>query len=71
MKKEFIAYSGSKFTIEWYYDPKGKSQSYEYYEDLNEIRQDRIMYLFKLMANTGQIHNIEKFRNECDQIYDF
>ncbi len=71
MKKEFIAYAGPKFTIEWYYDSKGKSQSHQYYENLDEIRQDKILYLFKLIANTGHIHNIEKFRNEDDQIYAF
>lgn len=71
MSKKLIAFSGTEFTIEWYFDPKGKSQSLEYYDDLDEVRQDRIMHLFKLMANMGSIHNIEKFRNEGDQIYAF
>lgn len=71
MIREFIAYSGTKFTIEWYYNSLYKSQAKDYYEELEEIKQDKIIYLFKLMANTGYIHNIEKFRNEENQIYAF
>lgn len=35
MTKEFIAYKDSKNTIEWYFDSKGMSQVFEYYEDLD------------------------------------
>lgn len=28
--KNFIAYEGEEFTIEWYYDSKGKSPAFEY-----------------------------------------
>ena len=71
MNKEFIVISGNKFTIEWFFDKQGNSPALEYFEELDENRQDKVLYLFKTMASVGQIHNIEKFRNEGDQIYAF
>lgn len=29
--KQYIAYVGAEFTIEWYYDVKGQSQALEYF----------------------------------------
>lgn len=34
MNKEHIAYLGSNFTIEWYYDSRGKSPALDYYHSL-------------------------------------
>ena len=34
MKKNFIAYEGEVFTIEWYIGARGKSQALDYYENL-------------------------------------
>ena len=34
--KEYVAFEGEKFTIEWYFDDKGKSISLDYLESLNE-----------------------------------
>ncbi len=71
MVREFIAYKGEEFTIEWYFDPRGRSQSLEYYEALNELQQNKLLQLFKLIGNMGKICNEEKFRNEGDQIFAF
>lgn len=60
-----------EFTIEWYYDAKGKSQAFEYFNQLDEDRQDKAVNLFALMANMGKIHNKTKFRSEGDGIYAF
>jgi hypothetical protein len=37
--KDYIAYIGKFFTIEWYFDENGKSQSFEYYEGLSDLQK--------------------------------
>lgn len=46
--KEYIAYEGEEFTIEWYYDAKGKSQAFEYFNQLDEDRQDKAVKTYLL-----------------------
>jgi len=69
--KEFIAYRGSKFTIEWYYGATGKSQAFEYFQKLDADDQDSTINLFVLMAEIGEIKNKTKFRNEGNGVYAF
>ncbi len=69
--KEYIAYSGLKFTVEWYYGINGKSQAFEYFQNLDDDSQDSMINVFALMAEIGQIKNQTKFRNEGDGIYAF
>lgn len=71
MKKDFIAYEGKIYTVEWYFNQKGKSPAQEYYEELPIERQKKLANLFKLLANIGKLYNEEKFRHEGDQIYVF
>ena len=71
MKHEYIAYAGSKFTIEWYHDGKGRSQALEHFESLDTSEQRKLLMLFQLMGDFGKIHNKEKFNFEGDQIYAF
>lgn len=70
-QREFIAFEGEKFIIEWYFDNKGKSISLEYLESLDDEEQIKLFELLKLMGNTGIIKNKTKFRNEGDKIYAF
>lgn len=70
-QREWIAFEGEKFTIEWYFDNKGKCISLEYLESLNDEEQAKLFELMKLMGNTGIIQNKTKFRNEGDKIYAF
>ena len=69
--KEFTAYKGEKFTIEWYYNEKSESQALSYFESLNEGQQDKLFYLLKRMGDFGKINDITKFRYEQDGIYAF
>lgn len=41
MKKEFIIHRGLVYTIEWYYNSRGKSNAKEFYESLDFIRQKK------------------------------
>jgi hypothetical protein len=70
-EKEYIAYQGTKFIIEWFFDENGKSQASEYFEELDLSNKAKFLSLLKWMGDTGQIRNEEKFRNEGDQIYAF
>jgi phage-related protein len=69
--KEYIAFEGEKFTIEWYFDSKGKSIALDFLESLKEEEQAKLFELIKLIGNTGIIKNKTKFRNEGDKIYAF
>ena len=71
MKKQFIAYQGEIFSIEWYFDDRGKSVVLDYYEELSTKQKERLLYLFYMLGDTGKIRSEEKFRYEGDQIYAF
>ena len=69
--KEYTAYQGNKFVIEWYFDENENSIALEYFNNLEHKRQDKVFYLFKRMADFGKINDLTKFRNEGDDIYAF
>ena len=69
--KNNIALGGTKYTIEWFFDDKGYSQALEYFEELPESQQDKILALFQFMATMGKIWDTTKFRNEGGGIYAF
>ena len=69
--KEYIAYDGDAFTIEWFFDKSGESEALEYYESLSDIQKRKTLILFKRMGDTGKIFDKEKFINEGDKIYAF
>jgi hypothetical protein len=64
MNRELIAYAGKKFTIEWYFDSRGKSSALEYYASLTIQERIKVLHLFKRMGDT-------KFNYEGDHIYAF
>lgn len=69
MAEKQIAYQGDKFTIEWYFDRRGKSPAFEYFEKLPLSRKKKLIHLFFLLGDVGKIFNEEKFRHEGNQIY--
>ena len=70
-EKSCVIYTGSKFTLEWYYDKEGKSVVYDYFRESPEELQDKFLILVKKMGDFGKIYDITKFRNEGDGIYAF
>ena len=42
-KKECVIYKGNCFQIEWYYDAKGNSQPYEYYQSCDLSQKTQIL----------------------------
>lgn len=48
--KQYIAYQGSEFSIEWYYDLKGRSPALEYFKNQPLAQQRKLLNLFRLMG---------------------
>ncbi len=69
MVKKFIAHQSDKFTIERYFDEKGKSSVLEYFNALSSGQKKKLIHLFYLFGDIGKIFNKEKFRYEGNQIY--
>lgn len=69
--KQRIAYEGTEFTIEWYYDMGGYSQALEYFNEQPKDKQRKLLNLFRLMGEQGKIFDETKFRYEGDGIYAF
>lgn len=70
-KKEYIAFAGSQYTVEWYFNNKGNSSALEYFENLTDDEQIKLLGLFQLIGNLGQIKNRTKFNSEGNKIYAF
>lgn len=47
MDEKFIAYKGKKFTIEWYFNTKNKSEALDYFEELTPDRQKKMAHLLR------------------------
>ncbi len=71
MSKQYVAYKGEAFQIEWYYDSRGSSQAMDYYAELDVEDRIKVMKLFKMMGDVGRIGDITKFRSEGDKVYAF
>ena len=70
-EKEYIAYHGDAFTIEWYFDEIHHSEVLEYYNTLCSHERIQLLKLFKRMGDAGEIQDKTKFRFEGDKIYAF
>lgn len=69
--REYIAYEGEKYTIEWYYTEKGGSPALDYYNVLSKGQRLKLLYLLKRMGDIGKIIDTTKFNSEGDQIFAF
>ncbi|BDA80193.1 hypothetical protein LPTSP3_g31230 [Leptospira kobayashii] len=69
--KEFTAYKGEKFTIEWYFDDNENSDALDYFENLPESFQIKTLALFKRFAEIGEIKDKTKFNFEGDALFAF
>jgi phage-related protein len=69
--ESWLIYSGSAFSLEWYYDNNGKSVAKEYYIEATEDLQRKFLVLVKRMGDFGKIFDKTKFRHEGNGIYAF
>jgi len=70
-KETCVIYSGSCFSVEWYFDDNGYSQAYEYFLTTLPEQKRKFLVLVKRIADVGRIFDITKFRNEGDGIFAF
>ena len=47
-EKEVIVYEGKAFTVEWYYDTGGKSESFEHYQALDTRQRAKFLALLRV-----------------------
>ena len=69
--KSYIVYRGAHYTVEWYYDSRGRSVAKEYYQEQTAVQQSKLLALIVRMADRGKIFDLTKFNNEGDGIYAF
>ena len=69
--KQYIAYEGVEYTIEWYHDAKGLSLALEYFQQQTKEKPRKLLNLLRLMGDQGKIFDKTKFRNEGEKIYAF
>lgn len=70
MHREYIAYEGIRYTIEWYFDINSQSQALAYYKALTIEERAKVLRLFKRMGDAGE-KDTTKFNYEGDKIYAF
>lgn len=58
-------------TVEWAIDARGRKPGCEFFERLGESDQAKVLALFRLLADTGQIRNREKFKKVVDGLFEF
>ena len=70
-EKQYIAYEGHSFTVEWYVSENGESLALDYYQSLDTGQRKKFLFLAKRMGDFGRISDKTKFNYEGDQIYAF
>jgi phage-related protein len=66
-----IAYRGIRFTIEYAIHRDGSVPALDFFNLIETRWQARLMILFKLLGDTGQIRNPEQFRKFTDGFFEF
>lgn len=67
--KEYVAYEGEKYTIEWYYSEMGESQPLDFFENLSAVEQQKLFHIVKRLGDFGFVSDKTKFRSEGNEIY--
>ncbi len=53
--KQYIAYEGSEYSIEWYYDAHDTSIALEYFQKQPKEKQRKLLNLFRLMGEQAML----------------
>lgn len=57
-----IVATGQRLTVEWVSDARGRLPALEFYEELSREDRQKILALFKRLADSGAIANREHFK---------
>lgn len=66
-----IVYTGAVFTIAFATDASGSCPAGEFFDGLTKLDQAKLMVLFVMIADVGKTHNIEKFGDLGDGLFEF
>jgi hypothetical protein len=66
-----IAYRGIRFTIEYAIRRDASVPGRDFFNAIETRWQARLIVLFKLLGDTGQIRNLEQFRKFTDGFFEF
>jgi hypothetical protein len=69
--ERFVAYSGSRFTIEYAIRNDASVPAMVFYNGLDTRWQARLLTLFTRLGDTGQIRNTEQFNKFVDDFFEF
>lgn len=58
-----IAVEGQKVRVEWAIDSRGRMPAFEFYSELERADRQRVLALFKRLADTGDIASREHFKS--------
>jgi hypothetical protein len=70
----FIAVKGQKLTIEWAIDSRGRMPALDFYRELSREERQRVLALFKRLADVGDIASREHFKSlgkSGDNLWEF
>ncbi len=57
-----VAVQGPRLTVEWARDSRGRLPALEFFQELSYKERQRILALFKRLADAGEIVNREQFK---------
>lgn len=69
-----VAVKGQRLTIEWAINERGRMPALEFYKELSLEERQRLLALFKRLADTGDIANREHFKSlgkSGDNLWEF
>jgi|HubBroStandDraft_5_1064220.scaffolds.fasta_scaffold52909_3 hypothetical protein len=66
-----VAYRGALFTIEYAKRRDGSMPGLDFFNEAEVRWQARLIILFKLLADTGRIRNLEQFRKIAEGLFEF
>jgi hypothetical protein len=66
-----IAYRGSRFTVEFAIRADGSVPGLDFFNQVEERWEARLLVLFKLLGDTGRINSQEQFRKFAGDFFEF
>lgn len=67
-----FAYKGSQLAVEFAIRSNGESPGHQFYKGLKQIDQAKLLKLFEIIGDQGQIRNREKFKPiEGTKLFEF
>jgi hypothetical protein len=66
-----VAYQGAKFAIVFAVEKSGACPGFDFFDGLGLPHKAKLMVLFQMAGDHGPIHNLEKFGDFGDGLFEF